>query len=322
MTRQAINTLCDGDAVDECFLVVDKQLRANRNASLYLSTDLRDSTGVINARMWNIHEQDVADINPGDYVRAKGKVQLFQGSLQMILTACEPVSGVGVDPEEFFPQLDVNIDRLNKRLQELLLSIEDVHLRTLAECFLADELFMEDFLRAPAGVKAHHAYHGGLLEHVVNILETAARIVDLYPSIDPGLLFVGIFLHDIGKVRELGYEHNLIYTDEGQLLGHMVIGVEMLSEKASEASSMMGEAFPEEKLLRLKHMIVSHHGSLEFGSPRLPMTPEAIALHYLDNLDAKVHEFNREIEDDMNADSHWTPYLARLDRKLFKGDRS
>ena len=178
---------------------------------------------------------------------------------------------------------------------------------------------MADFCRAPAGVKAHHAYHGGLLEHVVNILETAHRIADLYPKLDVDLLLAGIFLHDIGKIREMSYDTTFVYTDEGQLLGHLILAVEMLDKKIEEVSRMTAEPFPEEIALRLKHMILSHHGTYEFGSPKLPMTPEAVALHHLDNLDAKVHEFTRSIEDDPNAQSNWTPYSPRLTRKLFKG---
>jgi len=318
-TRQYIGEMKDSDAVDEIFMLADKQLRANRNASLYLSVDLRDKTGLMNGRMWNITEESVADFSAGDFVRARGKVQLFQGSLQMILTHITGVSSEGRDLEEFLPQSDKNIDQLLEKLRDILLSITDHDLRSLMECFLVDEELMESFSRAPAGIKAHHAYHGGLLEHVVNIMETAQRIADLYPQVDTNLLVVGAFLHDIGKVRELGYESELVYTDEGQLLGHMMIGVEILNEKIQQTESMTGESFPQETAFRLKHMILSHHGQYEYGSSRLPMTPEAIALHHLDNLDAKVHEFSRSIQDDPNTGSHWTPFSPRLDRKLFKG---
>jgi 3'-5' exoribonuclease len=168
-------------------------------------------------------------------------------------------------------------------------------------------------------VRNHHAYIGGLLEHVVRLLEAADRLLPLYPELDRDLLLTGIFLHDIGKVRELSYGRVFSYTDEGQLIGHLVIGVEMLNEKAARVPDLTGEPFPTEILLRLKHMIVSHHGALEFGSPKLPMTPEAIALHYLDNLDAKVHTFARDIREDRNQASAWTPFNQSLQRRLFKG---
>ena len=322
MPRRYISDLCDGDAVDEVFLLADKQLRANRNANLYLLASLRDKSGLISGLMWNVTEETVSHVRAGDFVRARGKVQLFQGALQMILTHIVPVPPEGLDPADFHPTSGADVQKLMGRMREILFSIDEPHLRTLVECFLIDEPLMEAFSRAPAGVKTHHAYHGGLLEHVVNILETTDRIADLYPKLDRNLLLAGIFLHDIGKVREMTFDASFTYTDEGQLLGHLVIAVEMLSRKICEAERLTGEPFPQETALRLKHMIVSHHGTYEFGSPRLPMTPEAIALHHLDNLDAKVHEFTRSIEDDPNAGSSWTPYSPRLDRKLFKGGQS
>ncbi len=319
MSRQYINQLKDGDTVDEVYLLVDKQLRANRNASLFLSADLRDCTGVVNARMWNVLEERMQHFQSGNYVQAKGKVHLFQGTLQVILTYIEPVSAENLDPAEFQPQAPQDVQELLGKLREILLGIENNEIRTLMECFLVDEALMDDFCKAPAGVKTHHAYHGGLIEHVVNLMETAQRLTDLYPKVDMSLLLAGVFLHDIGKVRELGYENEFIYTDEGQLLGHLIIGVEMLTEKINAYQEMTGESFPRDAELRLKHMIVSHHGTYEFGSARLPMTPEAIALHHLDNLDAKVNEFARFIDDDLNSTSSWTPYSPRLQRKLFKG---
>jgi 3'-5' exoribonuclease len=194
-----------------------------------------------------------------------------------------------------------------------------MHLRTLMECFLVDEEIVEGLTRAPAGVRLHHAFHGGLLEHIVNVLETALRVMDLYPSVNPSLLLAGIFLHDLGKIRELAFEQTFAYTDEGQLIGHIVIGIEMLNEKVPQVEQMTGASFPRETLLRLKHMILSHHGSYEFGSPKLPMTQEAIALHHLDNLDAKINEFMSLIESDPNSQSSWTPFSTSMQRKLFKG---
>jgi 3'-5' exoribonuclease len=151
-------------------------------------------------------------------------------------------------------------------------------------------------------------------------LNIADLITGLYPELDRDLLLMGIFLHDIGKVDELSYDRAFAYTDQGQLLGHLVMGVVMLREQVKRASELLGDPFPPELLLRLEHMIVSHHGSHEFGSPKLPMTPEAVALHYLDNLDAKIHTFTREIRDDPGRESSWTPFNQHLGRRLFKGE--
>jgi 3'-5' exoribonuclease len=206
------------------------------------------------------------------------------------------------------------------RLRAVLLAMSNPHLRALVECFLIDDEFVRKFTMAPAGIKNHHAYQGGLLEHVVTLLNVADRIVAFYPELDRDLLLTGIFLHDIGKVDELSYDRSFAYTDEGQLVGHLVMGVELLDAKVERCAELTGEPFPRELLLRLKHMIVSHHGAYEFGSPKLPMTLEAIALHLLDNLDAKIHTFSREIRDDPSRESSWTPFQQSLGRRLFKGN--
>jgi 3'-5' exoribonuclease len=205
------------------------------------------------------------------------------------------------------------------RLREILLGLTTPHLRALVEAFLMDDEFVRKFTAAPAGIKNHHAYVGGLLEHVVNLLEAAGRIAPLYPQIDRELLLVGVFLHDIGKIDELTYQKAFAYSDEGQLIGHLVIGVEYLDSKAVEAEALTGEPIPHELLLRLKHMILSHHGSYEFGSPKLPMTLEAVALNMLDNLDAKIASFHDQIRDDRDPNSAWTQYNPSIGRKLYKG---
>ena len=319
MPRKFLKEFRDGEAIDEVFLLADKQLRANRNADLYLLASLRDKTGLVNGLMWNVTEESVSHISTGNFVRVRGKVQLYQGGLQIIVTHIDLVVANSVDPSDFHPERNQDVEPMLNRVREILTGIDDPQLRSLMECFLIDETLMQSFSLAPAGIKAHHAYEGGLLEHTLNMMEVALRIADLYPKADIGLILAGIFLHDLGKIRELGYEASFIYTDEGQLLCHMTIAVELLTTKIVETEKLSGEPFPSETTLRLKHIILSHHGTYEFGSPRLPMTPEAVIVHYLDNLDAKVHEFTRAIDDDPNAESHWTPYFPRLNRKLFKG---
>jgi 3'-5' exoribonuclease len=311
--------LSHGDTVEDVYLVTDKQLRANRNGNLYLQVELRDKTGIISSRLWNASEAIYRSFNDGDFVTVVGKVQLFQGAPQMILSNISRAVRQHLDLGDYLQQTPRDRDKLLARMKEVLFGIGNPPLRALMECFLIDEEFVDRLISAPAGIKNHHAYVGGLAEHIVNLLETAQRILDLYPAVDPDLLLAGIFLHDIGKVHELSYDNAFRYTDEGQLLGHLVIGVEMLSARARQSEELTGEPFPHELLLRLKHMIVSHHGSYEFGSPKLPMTPEAIALHHLDNLDAKVHNFEQQITGDPNQDSAWTTYDASLGRKLFKG---
>jgi 3'-5' exoribonuclease len=321
MTRRYVQQMTDGETVEDVYLVSDKQLRANRHGNLFLQVDMRDRTGSIIGRLWNAGEHLFRSFEEGDFVRVKGKVQLFQGALQLILNQVERVTEDQVELADFLPQSDQDVNKLLDKLRGILRKLGNPHLRALVECFLMDEVFVRDFTRAPAGVRNHHAYLGGLIEHVVKLLELGERVAPLYPDLDADLLLTGIFLHDVGKVRELSYARMFSYTDEGQLIGHIVIGVEMLNEMAARVPDLTGEPFPQELLFRLKHMILSHHGTYEFGSPKLPMTPEAIALHYLDNLDAKVHSFTRDIRTDNNPGSAWTPFNQSLQRRLYKGNK-
>jgi 3'-5' exoribonuclease len=319
MSRRFVQQLADGDTLEEIYLVTDKQLRANRSGNLYLQIELRDRTGSISARLWNAGENLFRLFEVGDFLQVRGKVQMFQGALQVILNHIERAESEKVDLADFLPHTEQDVSKLWERLRGTLLRLTNPHLRALAECFFMDDQFVAGFSRVPAGVRNHHAYLGGLLEHVVTLMDAAERVLPLYPELDRDLLLMGVFLHDVGKVRELTSDKMFAYSDEGQLIGHLVIGVEMLNEKLSRVSDLTGEPFPAELLLRLKHMILSHHGTYEFGSPRLPMTPEAIALHYLDNLDAKIHSFTRDIREDRNQASAWTPFNQSLQRRLFKG---
>jgi 3'-5' exoribonuclease len=322
MSRRFVSQLGQKEVVEQVFLACNKQLRPNRNGNLYLQMQLADRSGAVNAMLWNATETIYKGFDNGDYVHVCGTAQLYNGEMQVIATSVRRVPPSDVQEEDFIRVTNRQIDQLAARFIELARSVKHPHLRNLVECFLADEPFMRKFTAAPAAVKHHHAYRGGLLEHVVNMMEVVRRIADLYPQIDAELLLVGVFLHDVGKIDELAYERDFAYTDEGQLIGHLVMAVGLLSDKVREAQRLSGEAIPDELVLRLKHMIVSHHGNYEFGSPKLPMTLEAVALHYLDNLDAKIHSLDQLMREDPNVGSAWTPYNANLGRKLFKGGGS
>jgi 3'-5' exoribonuclease len=238
----------------------------------------------------------------------------------MILNRIERVDAGSVDEADFITIADQEIAGLTTKLAGMLRGMKNYHLRNLAECFLSDEAFMAKFTAAPAGVKNHHAYKGGLLQHVVQLMQLCASVAPHYPDLDPDLLTIGALLHDAGKIEELTYQRDLGYSDAGQLIGHVVIGVILLEEKLRQVKELSKEDFPQELALRLKHMIVSHQGQYEYGSPKLPMTLEAIALAYLDDLDAKMHSIGQLIRDDANTDSPWTPYYASLQRKFYKGN--
>jgi len=319
MRRRFVNELHEQEAVSQVFRAGEKQLRPNRNGNLYLQMELSDRSGAIGARMWNAGESLYRSFENGDYVLVEGTTQLFQGAKQLIVTRLMKVEPSEVNEDDFTPVAAVDVDKLVVRLGEILRGLACPHLRNLAECFLMDETFMRKLTRAPAGIKLHHAYLGGLLEHVVSVMEVAVRIAPCYPQLDRDLLLLGVLLHDASKVDELTYEREFAYSDEGQLVGHVVMGVSLLEGKIREAERLSGEPFPRETALRLKHLIVSHHGEYDYGSPKLPMTVEAVALYCLDNLDAKIAAFTQQLRDDPNVDSPWTNFNPNLGRKLFKG---
>jgi 3'-5' exoribonuclease len=319
MARRYINELTHQESIDEVFVANDKQLRPNRAGNLYLQVELSDRSGSIAARLWNASDAIYRSFDNGDYVRVAGTAQIFQGAMQIIATKLHKVDPAEVDEIDFTPVPAVAVDKLVLRLGEVLRTMDDPALQTLAECFLMDEPFMAKLTMAPAGTKNHHAYHGGLLEHIVGLMELVLRVSPCYPQINRDMLLMGAFLHDLGKTGELSYQHGLAYTDEGQLIGHLVMAVEMLNAKIAEAEKLSGEPMPDETVLRLKHLILSHHGEYAFGSPKLPMTLEAVALAMLDNLDAKINTFSTLMKEDPNVDSPWTTYNPNLDRKLYKG---
>lgn len=319
MSRRYASQLAHNEQVNQVFMASDKNLRPNRNGNLYMQVGLTDRSGTIDARLWNASEKDYKDFENGDYVMIDGSTQLFQGNMQLIINSIRRARPDEVDEGDFMVRQPEEIDRFATRLAEILRGMNSPELRNLAECFLMDEAFMQKFTTAPAGMKNHHAYKGGLLEHVVSVMELVLAIAPRYPQLDTDKLLVGAFLHDASKIDELTYERDIAYSDEGQLLGHMVMAMSLLDAKVIEAERLSGEAIPKSLVTEIKHMIISHHGEYEYGSAKLPMTLEAVALHQLDNLDAKLASFTGLINDCPNSDSNWTQYFGNLGRKLYKG---
>jgi 3'-5' exoribonuclease len=317
--RRFVSQLAHNEGVQQVFLASEKQLRPNRNGNLYLQVDLSDRSGSINARMWNASEDDYRAFENGDFVMVDGATQLFQGNMQLIANRIRRARPDEVCEADFVTLQSADIDRMRGRLVEMLANIQTPPLQRLVRAFVEDDAFMAKFCRAPAAVKNHHAYKSGLLEHVVSLMELVLLVAPRYPQIDQDKLLVGAFLHDAAKVDELCYDRELAYTDEGQMLGHMIMGVSMVDEKVHECVRKDGMPMPEKLITEIKHMIVSHHGEYEYGSSKLPMTLEAVALHHLDNLDAKLASFTQLMKDCPNVDSPWTQYFTQIGRKLYKG---
>jgi 3'-5' exoribonuclease len=318
MSRRFVNQLADGESVDQVFLASEKQLRTNRNGNYYLQLRLSDRTGSVTSMLWNANEKHYESFNNGDYVHVKGTSQVYNGGMQVLAKDVRKSDDSSIDEDDFVTLATASIDKMVARASELLRGMSNVHLLNLAECFLVSEEIMAGLRAAPAGIKNHHAYHGGLLEHVLSLMEVAALVGPHYQGVDVDVLLMGAFIHDIGKIRELTYSPDLGYSDSGQLLGHLVQGVSILDQVIGETEKQSGEKFPEDLANHLRHLIVSHHGSYEFGSPKLPMTLEAITLHQLDNLDAKINSVKQLIEEDVNKDSSWTVYNPSMGRKFYK----
>jgi 3'-5' exoribonuclease len=320
VNRTPVAELADGQPLEQAFRAADKQLRVNRQGGKYILLRLADRTGVIAAMFWNADEKLFDSFDRGDYVFCHGRTQIHNGTLQIIVTGLERMDPSEVELSEFERFDAAASEQLIDRLGELFSKLGNPHLARLGEAYLQDEKFVSRFSKAAAAVNNHHAYPGGLLRHTVDMMELAALVATRYPQLDADLLVFGAFLHDLGKIDELAADGEISYTDRGQMVGHIVIGVQTLGEKIASISdgSDSAKSFPAELKLHLEHMVVSHHGVLEYGSPKIPVTLEAVALHHIDNLDAKMAAYTSVIEADVAADGNWTNYNPSIGRKLWK----
>ncbi|KAA5544449.1 HD domain-containing protein [Roseiconus nitratireducens] len=319
MSRTPVNRLVDGQSLDQPFRLADKQIRVNRQGGKYLLLKLADRTGTIVAMLWNADDSDYEKIDRGDYVHVLGRTQVHQGTLQIILTGIDPLTDKDeIDPADFDSFDAGAADAALGSIQNILGSLNNDSLRQLGEVFLRDESFLQQLRVASAAVTNHHAYPGGLLRHTADLMEMCQAIGPRYDRVDVDLLLMGAFLHDLGKIHEISPGGELSYTDRGQLVGHIVIGVQMLGTAIAKLEADTGQPFPSELRMQLEHLIVSHHGQLEFGSPRLPATIEAVLLHHVDNLDAKLTSYLSMIESDLTNNENWTNYQPSIGRKLWK----
>jgi 3'-5' exoribonuclease len=310
--EQWVDSLSEGTGVDDLFQVEVCDLRQARNGSLYLSLVIKDRTGRVGARRWDARAEETETFKAGDVVRIRGFVESFRGQPQVIVRRIDPAAGDDVDPADFFRSSAKSPSAMLAELRAVLETVKSPPLRKLLDAFLDDPRFRERFMEAPAATHIHHAHLGGLLEHTLSMARCALAVAPNYPSLDVEVLLAGVFLHDLGKTEELATAPMLDYTDRGRLLGHIEIGARMLSEKAAAI-----EDFPPFLLDILTHMVLSHHGRMEYGSPKLPMTPEAVVLHLIDNLDAKVMAIESLREEAEGG--RWSDYIRGFERAFFLG---
>jgi 3'-5' exoribonuclease len=313
-----INTLTPGVNVNEVFLVRDKDLRTTKKGDLYVVCTLADRTGTLSARMWQASESVYAGIPEGGFLRTKGRTEDYRGQLQFVIDACQPVPAERVDLADFLATTERDVEEMWTELLEALRGIKSRPLRLLIKKFLEDRDLVAAFKRSPAAMQMHHPFIGGLLEHTLNIARAAEALLPLYPELNADLVRAGVFLHDIGKTAELSAGTAVNYTDRGQLVGHITMAAVWVEQKAALVAEETGEPIPPRLVNVLQHIILSHHGVHEYGSPKLPALPEAYFLHYLDNLDAKMFMTTRAIAADPDAQGAWTSYQRELGTRLYK----
>jgi len=302
----------ENQLIDSLFLVAAKNHGVTKGGSSYLTLKLLDRSGEIEGRVWERAEDLARGFERNDFVRVRGQATRYQGKMQIRIQDVMRVDEKTVAAEDFLPQSSLDPEAMIEELKTLVRGIRNPYLLALAEAFFADQQLMERLRRAPGAKTVHHPYLSGLLEHTLSLLKLILKVVENYRGIDVDLLLIGGFLHDIGKVYELSFERALDYTDQGQLLGHLVMEVEMVNQKIATVPD-----FPEELAMLVKHMLVSHHGAYEFGSPKLPQTLEAVILHTLDDLDGKIQAIQNLPEKEPG--SRWTAFHRAYGRSFYRG---
>ena len=315
MKKQFVNTLKAGDTVDEVFVLAEKNLAQKKDGNNFLNVTLSDKTGRIKGVVWDNVDEISLKVSSGNFVHVKANVSEYRDILQLVIKSMVACPVDSVNPDDFLPVTALDVDDLFDRLVKKTDSMQNDHLKQLFNAFWNDKEFVRDFKKAPAAKNMHHAYLGGLLVHTVSMVFLAEKIADHYRggSIDRELLMAGAILHDIGKLREFEYQYKIDYSDEGRLLSHIVIGLQMIDEKLDKIQN-----FPKKLEILLKHLVVSHHGTREFGSPEVPKTIEAFLLNYVDEIDSKVNGIRDFISQEDSVEN-WTSYHKLLGRHFYIG---
>jgi 3'-5' exoribonuclease len=313
MKSPYVSELQPNQVVTATLLVQQKDIRQKKSGEPCLSLILGDRTGDIEARMWDNVADVMETFERDDFVRVRGLLQVHQNRLQLTVHRIQRQATDTVDVTDFYPASERNPDEMWTELLGIVASIKDPHLRRLLELVTSDEEIARRYKIAPAAKNVHHAFLGGLLEHVLSMCGVARLLATHYKAVDVDLLLTGVLLHDIGKIHELIYDRSFGYSSEGQLLGHIYIGLRMIGEKLQSIPE-----FPPRLRTLLEHMVLSHHGELEFGSPKLPMFPEAMLLHQIDNMDSKMDCMRSTVYKDRHLEGCWTGFNSALERPLLK----
>jgi 3'-5' exoribonuclease len=322
MRRLYLRDTAPGDVIEDVYVITNKQLSATSTGKHFIKAFVSDRSGQVTARMWNATPQIFSAIPESGFLRVRGRFENYQNNLQFIIEQIWPAAPGSFDIADLMPHTSKDIDQMCQRLFEIRSTIRNRDLSAIVQAYLDDEELMNNFCRAPAAMSFHHAFIGGLLEHTLNAMEVADAVCKFYPGLNRDLVLVGIFLHDIAKTWELSYDSAFSYTDAGQLVGHVVKSAIWLEKKAEKAALSLGRPVPQPLIDVLQHIILSHHGLPEFGAARTPSTPEAIAVHVIENLDAKLMMalYATRQPGVTNGEGNWTEYVKALNGRLYRPD--
>ncbi len=323
-SRRLIREMRPNERFGGAFSIGNAQMGMTRAGKPYLRCLLRDRTGEAPGRKWSITEEEFRALPTDGFVWAEGEIQPYQGELQFIIQAINPIEPTAEQLRDLLPTTLRDPSEMFAEVSAKLHSLQHPAMRALADAYLGDEMLMEQFRQAPAAKSLHHAFLGGLLEHTLQLLSLAEAMLPLYPALSRDVVLMGLFLHDLGKTRELSWERGFGYTDRGELVGHVVEGAIMLHDKAQQVMRTAGIRFPRHAVTVLQHIIVSHHGLPEFGAAKVPATPEAVFVALLDNLDAKtamaLATARPATPRDFDLGGNFTEKHWGLDTRLFRPD--
>jgi 3'-5' exoribonuclease len=316
MKSPYVNELEPNRVITTSFLVHSKEIRQKKSGELYLSMLLGDRTGELDAKMWDNVPEVLEAFERDDFIKVKGLIQVFHNRPQLTVHKLRRMDDSEIEFADYFPSSKRDAEEMWRELRGIVSGIGNPHLKGLLEALLDDEDIAQRYRRAPAAKQIHHAYLGGLIEHVLSLCALAKMTAAHYKHVDQDLLLTGVVLHDIGKIYELNYERGFSYSNDGQLLGHIAIALRMIGDKIHRLPD-----FPPQLRVLVEHMVLSHHGQLEFGSPKIPQFPEALLLHYIDDLDSKMECMRALIENDRQVEGCFTTYSSALERTALKVDR-
>jgi 3'-5' exoribonuclease len=314
MKTSFVTDLLSEQTITTFFLVHEKEVRNTREGRAYLRLELGDRSGTIEARMWDQFELPAKNVNRDDFVKVQARVEVYKNRPQLALLQLRVAKPEEIDLADYLPHTTADVEKMWAQLLAYAESIGNSWLKTLVTAIISDPQVTKCYKRAPAAKVMHHAYMGGLLEHVVSLCEMAKRVAGHYPELDIDLLLTAAILHDVGKLQELCYERAIGYTIEGQLLGHIVMEVESVSRAIDKI-----DGFPPPLKTVVQHLLISHHGEYEFGSPKLPMIREALVFHYLDDLDSKLAAVRAALAAG-SGEEEWSAYSSALGRRFLRLD--